>query len=471
MGLMIHWGVFAVLGGFYNNQYYTEFSGEGGSEWIFRRAKIPKETYKAYQSQLTGTNWDAEYIAKLAYNAGMKYVVITAKHHEGFVMYDSKYAEWCTKTAPIRNTVLDELKEACDKYGLKFGLYFSQNYDWYATGGFGQRNENNQDPYTTEEHQSYVQNQCNILKEIMDRYSPYTLWYDIPNPNDEYFKPILELQKTYYPNVVCNDRLSGTNYGDYGVGEENYFMGIRGGEREYAEACRTINGMWGYNRGKDLGEGGVSQQLENFRDTLKQRILETLPRGQNLLLNISPKLDGSISENQVKILERVSDFCTKYGTLFDTSPVSKKIMPNWGRMLKTKNNILKCYVYLSNISSFEVDGVLTKYAKKAYYYTTDGNRTECTLTKNSDDIMTISGYSAIDDSSSQVDRYAITRFAVIDIEFENTIVSNEINYFKNGDLIRSLAFNAHGYNLYISAPGNYPYIGTAENTWTAENYL
>ena len=474
MGLFIHWGVYSVLAGFYDGNYYTHYAGIGAAEWIFRRAKIPQETYKAYQSSLTGENWDAENIAKLAYDAGMKYVVITAKHHEGFVMYDSAYAEWNTETAPIRNTVLDELKTACEKYGLKFGVYFSQNYDWSSTGGFGQefKTQDGTDPYTSAQHTAYVANQCNILKEIMDRYNPYILWYDIPNPVDSYFTPILDLQHSYYPAVVCNDRLAATYYGDYGVGEDNYFMGIRGGDREYAEACRTINRMWGYDRGKDLGEGGVTQVLDTWIDTLKQRILETLPRGQNLLMNISPKADGSISPHQIRILTCITDFSEKYGTFFNTSAVSKTVMPNWGRMLKTDDNILRCYIFRTTVTTCRIDGVLNRYAKRAYYYNANGERISCTLEKLTDDTMNVTGYTFIDTTATEGDTYGISRLAVVEIEFDNNIVGTDTNYFANGDIIYALAFNGHGYNIVLAAlAGNYPYLGTPSNNWTSENYL
>ena len=159
LGLFIHWGIYAAWDGKY--QGINELNEEVNvnvtynAEWLMLRAKIPTEIYKTKSENFTGELWNAEEIARMAYQAGMKYIVITSKHHEGFSLFSNpENSSWDIDDTPCRNTILQELKDACDKYGLKFCLYYSQYYDWTEEGGFGKEKSDylNSDPWTEEQH-------------------------------------------------------------------------------------------------------------------------------------------------------------------------------------------------------------------------------------------------------------------------------------------------------------------------------
>lgn len=429
-GMFIHWGVYSALEGRYsglnvlgNTITYDDINSVTGSEWILRQARIPKDTYKAYQSQFNSNSWDTELIAKLAYNAGMKYIIITAKHHEGFSLYPSTNSEWNISTTNARVTVLDELKESCKKYGLKFGLYFSQNFDWTAEGGFGQEftTVDNTDPYTMEQHRSYVSKTVLLINELIDRYNPDIFWYDIPNEDDTIMQPIKENQLIEYPNIFVNDRLSKSNIGDFATGEGAYYHG----DREYAENCYTLNDSWGYSLSRDTVNKTIT-----YPKLIKKYILESLARGQNSLINISPKKDGSLPQLQKDILSNVSNFCKKYGTFFNTKNVNKKCQPNWGRML-VKDNILKCYVYEGN--TITINGINTNFVDKVRVY-------------DIADEYSTNNYQIVSDSILKVNNIPTNSngISVVDVYFSNNIISDDINYFNVNEEIKATAFNIYG---------------------------
>ena len=156
LGLFIHWGVYSAWDGKYSgtNELGEEVNIDVryNAEWLLCNSKMPPNVYKEKSSEFTGELWNAEEIAKMAYRAGMKYIVITSKHHEGFSLFPNENSSWDINDTPCRNTILQELKNACDKYGLKFCLYFSQCYDWTEEGGFGKETSQylGSDPWTEE---------------------------------------------------------------------------------------------------------------------------------------------------------------------------------------------------------------------------------------------------------------------------------------------------------------------------------
>ena len=188
-GMFIHWGVYSYLAGHFTG---TNIHGESvdaeveyNAEWIFKFMEIPDNTYRAYQSYFTASSWDADAVAKMAYNCGLKYIVLTAKHHEGFCLFNSTNANWTIATSGASGKdPIQQLKDACEKYGLKFGVYFSQSKDWMANGGFDQGwKNNNVDPYSESQHQNYITMTIKVINEMINRYHPYMLWYETHQTN------------------------------------------------------------------------------------------------------------------------------------------------------------------------------------------------------------------------------------------------------------------------------------------------
>ena len=130
-GMFIHWGLYSIPGGIWEGKKMEELRGPRVAEWIQYGAQIPRDEYAKLAAEFNPVKYDADAIAKLARDAGMKYVVITSKHHDGFAMYDSKVSEYDIMDAsPYKKDIVQELYDACKKYGLDFGLYYSHNIDW-----------------------------------------------------------------------------------------------------------------------------------------------------------------------------------------------------------------------------------------------------------------------------------------------------------------------------------------------------
>ncbi|MCX6997390.1 MAG: alpha-L-fucosidase [Kiritimatiellaeota bacterium] len=132
-GMFIHWGVYAQLGGNYQGK-----ESPGVAEWIMRNLQIPKAEYEAIARQFNPVKYDPDAWVRLAKEAGMKYIVITSKHHDGFALFDTKASDWnVVKATPYGKDLLKPLAEACKKHGIRLGLYYSQSTDWYHPGGGG----------------------------------------------------------------------------------------------------------------------------------------------------------------------------------------------------------------------------------------------------------------------------------------------------------------------------------------------
>lgn len=233
-GLFIHWGVYSVPAGTYTGPKVetattTTTKMTRNCEWALRDMGIPLDTYRNFQDQFTGTEFDPEEITQMAVDCGMKYIIITAKHHEGFSLYPTNYGQWDIRESACRTTILDELKAACDARGLKFGVYYSQYWDWEAVGGYGLNHGGKwttTDPYTSAQHSKFIADVANQVEEIVEKYDPYILWWD---PGTKYTDGCQETlraaENARWPQVITNDRLDyNRDYGDYGTGERTIYL-------------------------------------------------------------------------------------------------------------------------------------------------------------------------------------------------------------------------------------------------------
>src|SRR5690606_4640406 len=174
-GMFIHWGLYSHLGGEWNGKRYY-----GSGEWIMNQARIPVKEYEAAAKGFNPVNFDAEEWAQLAKDAGMKYMVITAKHHEGFAMYKSSVSDFnIVDATPYHKDPMKALSEAVRKRGIQFGFYYSQFQDWYEPNG----GKNTWDFNESEKDYQKYYNEKAIpqLKEIMTNYGPLGIvWFDTP---------------------------------------------------------------------------------------------------------------------------------------------------------------------------------------------------------------------------------------------------------------------------------------------------
>lgn len=378
-GMFIHWGVYAVPAGMYNGFPMNR----GGGEWIMNRSKIPVAEYQTYAKQFNPTAYDAEQWVKMAKDAGMKYIVITAKHHDGFALFDSKASTWDIADAtPYKKDLLKPLAEACRKHGIKLGFYYSQAQDWNNPGGSAARREmhegwpnpdsNRINAYTkahaghwdaAQETKSFQQYIADVavpqVRELLTNYGDVAvIWWDTPtNMTDEAAKK-LQAQLALQPQVITNDRLKRPNFpGDYKTPEQK-IPNLSELDGTDWETCMTMNGTWGYK--------SYDHKWKSV-ETLVRNLVDIASKGGNYLLNIGPMADGSFPQPSIESLKGIGEWMKVngeaiYGTQGNPLPVQK-----WGRITRKRNGG-QTTLYLSVFEwpadgKLQVDGLTAKVSK------------------------------------------------------------------------------------------------------------
>jgi len=298
-GMFIHWGLFSNLGGKWKDKTYY-----GIGEWILnpRMAGIPVDEYKATAKQFNPKQFNAKAIAQLAKDAGMKYIIITSKHHEGFAMFDSKADSFNIVAAtPFARDPMKELSAACHELGLGFGFYYSHNQDWTTPGGTGgPKKYADGKPATFEDY--YYKKCLPQVKEICTNYGPIDfVWFD--TPGDMKKELVIELAKTVrqlQPNAMLCSRI-GHGMGDY----------ISKGDMEVPpanieglwETCDTNNDSWSY--------AWYDNNFKSPKEILN-RLISTVGRGGTYLFNVGPNGLGTVPEIGAKFLLETGKWIQKY---------------------------------------------------------------------------------------------------------------------------------------------------------------
>ncbi len=293
LGLFIHWGIYSATEGFYNGKE----TGRLG-EWIQATEEIPNVEYEKYTKKLNTDGFDAEKIAELAKNAGMKYMVFTAKHHEGFAMYDTKYDDYSIiKRCNTNTDPMGELAREMRKRDIVPCVYYSQALDFHEENATG----NTWDFKTPEDERdfiSYLNGKSKFqIKELLTNYGDINMiWFDVARGmTTAHAEDLRKFVKDINPACLINERICW--YGDY---HDFACMGDNETplcKKDYcAETCATMNDSWGYKKAD-----------KNFKSS--KEIIELLcslvSKGVNLLLNIGPRPDGSIPCESIEILENL----------------------------------------------------------------------------------------------------------------------------------------------------------------------
>jgi alpha-L-fucosidase len=318
-GLFIHWGVYSVPAGTYKGK---QVGGIG--EWIMHSGRIPVAEYRAFAKQFNPAKYDADEWVRLAKEAGMKYIVITSKHHDGFGMFDSKVTQWNIVAAtPFQRDPLKELAAACQKHGLKLGFYYSQAQDWNHPGGaaFGghwdKAQDGDMDKYLREIAAPQV-------REILTNYGPIAiLWWDTPadmtKSRADMLLPLIRLQ----PGIIVNDRLGGGYPGDTNTPEQ--FIPATGSPGRDWETCMTMNDTWGY---KSYDQNWKSSE------TLIRNLVDIASKGGNYLLNVGPTSEGLIPTPSVERLKAVGRWMKVNAEAIYATTASPFKRLAWGRCTK-----------------------------------------------------------------------------------------------------------------------------------------
>ncbi len=319
-GMFIHWGVYAVPAGIYQGK---EIPGIG--EWIMLRGRIPVAEYKTYSSEFNPVQYDPAYWAKLAKKAGMRYIVITAKHHDGFALFPSDASDWdIADASPYGKDLIGPLADATRAEGLKFGLYYSQAQDWVHPGGakFRPFNEGEGwDPAHEGNFDAYLDSiALPQVQEILTRYQPDILWWDTPQwMNQERAEKLIPALRLV-PGIIHNNRLGGDYQGDTDTPEQHIpATGFK--DRDW-EVCMTMNDTWGYK--------SYDHHWKSTKDMLR-KLCDIASKGGNFLLNIGPKPDGTIPQESIDRLEEIGAWMEVNGdSIYGTtaSPFGRFL---WGR--------------------------------------------------------------------------------------------------------------------------------------------
>jgi alpha-L-fucosidase len=294
-GLFIHWGLYAIPAG--------EWKGKripGIGEWIMNRAKIPVTEYEQLARQWNPVKFDAEAWVQLAKDAGMRYIVITSKHHDGFALYDSKVSTWDVVDAtPFKRDILKELSAACQKHGMPLGFYYSQSQDWHHPGGAGNDwdfgPDLGPDGKERKEYDKYLREKAEPqVRELLTGYGPVALvWFDTPRMMaGGRAARFTEIVRSLQPKTLIDGRLGVA--GDYVTTGDNV---IPAEVQDIAwEVPATLNHTWGYR--KDDHDWKSPQDV-----TFK--LVDIVSKGGNYLLNVGPMADGVIPQPSQDALRTV----------------------------------------------------------------------------------------------------------------------------------------------------------------------
>lgn len=270
-GMMIHWGLYSLLAGEYRGQSSSSYA-----EWIQSKLQIPNAEYEKLATIFKPIYFDADEIVALAKEAGMKYLVITTKHHDGFAMYHSKVDTYNVYDAtPFKRDIIAELAQACQKAGLKFGIYYSQDLDWHDPNGGGYLSNDIETAGTTWDNSWDFTGDKNFdicfenkimpqIEEIMTNYGEIaTAWFDVPMTlSDEQSQRIYDTVKKLQPNCLINSRLGNGKYDYVSLGDNeipqdltqtegevdyNAVDGLKPSPTGLYETAATMNDSWGFS--------------------------------------------------------------------------------------------------------------------------------------------------------------------------------------------------------------------------------
>ena len=323
-GMFIHWGPYSMMAGEWNGK---KLPVGDNCEWIMQRLKIPREQYREAAKRFNPVKFDADAWAELAARTGMKYVVLTAKHHDGFAMYHSKVSPYnIVDHTPFKRDPLKELAEACRRRGLKFCIYYSHREDWDEPFAYGNTWDFDFVPEENLEQfeRRYLERKAKPqLRELMTNYGPLGLvWFDRGLYTQQEGREFADLVWDAQPYCLVNGRVGNYNkelLGDYQNMSDNG-MPI-GGIEEYWETPQTLNETWGYSRFDEKWK----QPSEVIR-----RLVEIVSRGGNYLLNIGPTGEGVVPQPSVDILEAVGRWVRTNGeSVYDTTASPFHELP-WG---------------------------------------------------------------------------------------------------------------------------------------------
>ena len=330
-GMFIHWGLYSIPAGVWKGE--TNYA-----EWIREEAHIPVEEYEKLQPQFHPTKFDAEAWAKLAADAGMKYLVITSKHHDGFDLFDSAVSTWDVGGTPEKRDLLGELKAACERHGVRFCTYHSI-MDWHHPDYLPRRSWEKRPAEGADfaRFEEYLHAQ---VSEVVQRYHPGVMWFDgewESTWNHERGTRLFELCRKLDPALIVNNRVDVHRGGMGGFSDSQEALGdFATPEQEIPatgapgvdwETCMTMNDHWGYN-----------SHDTNWKTPLDllQKLCDIASKGGNFLLNVGPRADGTFPPEAVERLGQLAAWMRTNGDAIHGTSASPFEQLAWGRCTQAR---------------------------------------------------------------------------------------------------------------------------------------
>jgi alpha-L-fucosidase len=343
-GMFIHWGLYAIPAG----EYQGERTTQKNAEWIMNNMQIPITEYEKYATQFNPEKFDADEWVSIAKNAGMKYIVITSKHHDGFCLWDSEVSDYDVMDAsPFKRDILAELGEACEKAGIVLGFYHSI-MDWHHPQAQAiwepdynhWRNDTLANPEFPLFFENYLKPQ---VKELMENYPTQIMWFDgewVPDYTTEMGKELYQFITDMDPEMIVNNRVDKGRQGMGGMNAEGNFAGDFGTpeqeipdtgiEGEDWESCMTMNDTWGFKYFDDNWKSDT---------TLIRNLVDIASKGGNFLLNVGPTAEGLIPEPSVDRLKARGEWMQVNGAAIYGTKASPFSMPEWGRYTRNEERV------------------------------------------------------------------------------------------------------------------------------------
>jgi alpha-L-fucosidase len=362
-GMFIHWGLYAIPGGEWKGRRDPDIG-----EWLMKHLRTPASEYETLVSRFNPVRFDARDWMRVAKDAGMKYVVITSKHHDGFALFDSKVSDYDVMATPFKRDVLRELADAAREAGIRLCFYHSI-LDWHhkdAQGAAFPDYEKVKNPNWRRYVDGTLKPQ---LRELLTGYGPVgVLWFDgdwVAEWDDEQGRDLYAFVRGLQPRILVNNRVGAGRQGMQGLTKEGSFGGDFGTPEQEVpatglpgvdwESCMTMNDTWGY---KSFDQNWKSAE------TLVRTLVDTASKGGNFLLNVGPTAEGLFPNASVERLAAVGRWLRTNGEAVYGTSASPMPAPAWGRLTR-KPGRLYLHVFAWPASGV-LDVPLDRAPKRAY---------------------------------------------------------------------------------------------------------